>query len=290
MPTSTRRVCFVTCRAWPDISESDRHVKRALEARGIAVTGIPWNTQAERFDGFGAVIFRSNWDYHHVLESFVAWLARWEAEGVRFWNPPDLIRWNLSKQYLLELGQRGVGFIPTVILDEPAARHLPAVLAERGWREAVVKPVVGASAHDATLVTAGDARAVAAAIDEGRIRRPVMVQPFVEDIRTRGEWSLVFIDGELTHAMLKHPAPGDFRVQRHHGGTSVRANPSQGIAEAGRRALAALPIAPLYARVDGVETGGRFLVMEVEVHEPDLYFGAAPDAAEAFAEAIIRRL
>jgi hypothetical protein len=46
----------------------------------------------------------------------------------------------------------------------------------------------------------------------------------------------------------------------------------------------------LYARVDGVETGDGFLVMEVEVHEPGLFFPAAPEAALAFAEAIIRRL
>jgi hypothetical protein len=32
-----------------------------------------------------------------------------------------------------------------------------------------------------------------------------------------------------------------------------------------------------------------FLVMEVELHEPGLFFPLAPRAAEAFAEAIIRR-
>jgi len=32
-----RRICFVTCRTWPEISESDRLVQRALEARGATV-------------------------------------------------------------------------------------------------------------------------------------------------------------------------------------------------------------------------------------------------------------
>ena len=109
---------------------------------------------------------------------------------------------------------------------------------------------------------------------------------FIEEITTRGEWSLVFIEGVLTHAMVKHP--GRLRVQAHYGGTSARAQASPALERAGLRALEALPVAPLYARVDGVETGDGFLVMEVEVHEPGLT--AAPEAAQAFAEAIIRRL
>ena len=45
-----------------------------------------------------------------------------------------------------------------------------------------------------------------------------------------------------------------------------------------------------FLALDGVETAAGFLVMEVEVHEPGLFFGAAPEAASTFAEAIIRRL
>jgi glutathione synthase/RimK-type ligase-like ATP-grasp enzyme len=283
-------VCFVTCLAWPNISESDGLVARALEGQGVAVSALAWNRPEARFDGFDAVIFRASWDYHHAPEAYLAWLARWEAEGVRFWNPPPLIRWNLTKRYLLDLARAGVPVIPTVVLDHPAGIHLPAVLAERGWSRAVVKPVLGASAHDATLLDAGEAGAVAAAIDDGRLRRPVLVQPFIEEIRTRGEWSLVFIDGALTHAMIKRPGAGDFRVQAYHGGTSARAQAPPELERAGLRALGALPVAPLYARVDGVETGDGFLVMEVEVHEPGLFFTAAHDATQAFADAIIRRL
>ena len=61
---------------------------------------------------------------------------------------------------------------------------------------------------------------------------------------------------------------------------------------AARAALAVLPEPPLYARIDGVETSGGFLIMEVEVNEPGLFFTHAPPAAAAasFAEALLRRL
>ena len=283
------RICFVSCARWPEVSESDAFVKRALEARGAAVEARPWNGPGVRFDGFDAVVFRSNWDYHHEPEAFLAWLARGEAAGIAYWNPPALIRWNLSKRYLRDLERAGIPVVPTVILGEDDTDSLPALMAERGWPLAVVKPALSASGHQTTLVPAAEAGAVGRAIADGRIRRPVMVQPFVEEIRARGEWSLVFIDGVFTHAALKHPAPGDFRVQPSHGGRAVGARPDAAVVGAGRHALAALPVAPLYARVDGVETANGFVVMEVEAHEPGLFFPLAPPAAEVFADAILQR-
>jgi glutathione synthase/RimK-type ligase-like ATP-grasp enzyme len=284
------RVCFVTCATWPAVSESDGFVARALERRGATVTPRAWNDAAARFDGFDAVVFRSNWDYHHAPDDFLAWLARWEAAGVRFWNPPDLVRWNLSKRYLGDLERAGVRVVPTAYLDGDEPGALPALLSARGWETAVVKPVLSASAHDTVLVGPEEASAVGKTIAAGGIRRPVMVQPFVEEIRTEGEWSLVFIDGIFTHAALKRPSPGDFRVQPSFGGSSTAERPGAALIAAGRRALDALPLPPLYVRVDGVETARGFVVMEVEAHEPGLFFTLAPQAAETFAEAIFRRI
>jgi len=51
-----------------------------------------------------------------------------------------------------------------------------------------------------------------------------------------------------------------------------------------------LPEAPLYVRIDGVEAASGFTIMEVEAHEPGLFFNLAPEAANVFAEAILRRV
>ena len=85
--------CFVTCATWPAISESDGLVARALAGRGAAVTPRAWNDAAARFDGFDAVVFRSNWDYHHDLAGFTAWLDGLERGGTRVLNAPSLVRW-----------------------------------------------------------------------------------------------------------------------------------------------------------------------------------------------------
>ncbi len=180
--------------------------------------------------------------------------------------------------------------MPTVVLEGDAASQLSAVLAQRQWSTAVVKPIVSASAHDTVLIKDGDVARVVAALQAGKIRQPVLVQPFVEEIVTRGEWSVVFIDGAITHTVLKRPGPGEFRVQPAHGGSAEALPAPADVRTAARRAVAALPVAPLYARIDGVETREGFRVMEVEVNEPGLAFTLAPAAADAFAEAISRRL
>jgi glutathione synthase/RimK-type ligase-like ATP-grasp enzyme len=283
------RVCFVTCAQWPDISESDGHVRRALEARGVAVEGRPWNGPDARFDGFDAVVLRSNWDYHFAPHAFVGWLDHWDPRGVRIWNPPALVRWNLTNRYLLDLAAAGVDVVPTVLLDEQRPEDLVRVMSERGWHSAVMKPVVSASGHDTVLVTAPGAGDVVAALRAGRIRQPAMLQPFLEEVR-HGEWSLVFVDGEFTHAALKRPADGDFRVQPRYGGTATAATPRAKLVSGARRVIQALPVRPLYARIDGIERGDRFLIMEVELNEPALRYQYAPAAAPLLADAMMRWL
>lgn len=285
-----KRICFVTCRTWPEISASDERVKRALEARGAVVEGRAWNAPEADWGGFDAIVLRSNWDYHFDPAAFLAWLDRLERAGARIWNPPALVRWNVTKEYLLELARAGVPTVATVILEDETRGGLEAVMAARGWDRIVMKPVVGASAHDTRLVSAATLDEAVAALAVGAIRRPVLVQPFIEEIQTRGEWSLVFIDALLTHAVLKRPAAGEFRVQPRLGGTVETPAPADGVRAVARLALDALPMPPLYARVDGVETATGFQIMEVEVNEPGLFFPHAPAAADRFAEVLLRRV
>jgi len=284
------RICFVTCRRWPEISESDQVAQRALERRGAVVEARAWNVPGADFRTFDAVVLRSNWEYHLDPEGFRAWLDSLERAGSRIWNPPDLVRWNLSKRYLHDLEAAGVPTVPTVILEPGTADRLETVMVKHGWRAVVIKPEIGASAHDTRLVTDRTVAAATAALESGEIRRPVMIQPFVEEIQSRGEWSLIFIGSAFTHAVLKRPATGDFRVQPRLGGTVEATPPPDGVLAAARAALAALPRAPLYARIDGVETREGFQIMEVEVNEPGLFFTYAPDAAERLAEALLRAL
>jgi hypothetical protein len=78
-----------------------------------------------------------------------------------------------------------------------------------------------------------------------------MVQPFMPEVQTLGEWSLIFLGVEFSHSVRKFPAPGNFLVQSEFGGT-VQATPaSSHLVEKASMVLKAIDEPTLNARVDG---------------------------------------
>jgi glutathione synthase/RimK-type ligase-like ATP-grasp enzyme len=282
------RVALVTCASLRQLNDDDRSLLAELWGLGIEARSAVWDDPSVDWKTFDAAVIRSTWDYHLSPESFFSWLSRLEALGVPLWNPAPVVRANADKSYLKELEAAGVAIAPTEWIAGPG-RKLDEILAARDWDDAVVKPVVSAGAFRTSRVKRGDP-AGQAALDEVLAHSAAMVQPFLPEITEEGEWSFIFLGGEFSHAVLKTPRAGDFRVQEDHGGrTARREAPPELLAQA-REALIAGPRPCLYARVDGVRRGGDFLVVELELIEPFLYLSHAPGAARMFAEAIKARL
>lgn len=306
------RIALVTYAAAPDLTLDDRLLRTALEAAGAEVAPVVWSEEHE-WTAFDLVVLRSTWDYFHRPEEFASWLGDVERAGVDVLNPLKALRWNGDKRYLRDLDRKGVEIIPTIFLDRDAVLaagaasrdggSLASLLQSRGWSEAVVKPSISGGAHGTWRTSARDAAA-----DEGRFRAlresckgDVMIQPFMPEVVADGELSLIFLDGVYSHAAVKRPKPGDFRVQQEHGGHYAPHDPSADLTEqAGRVVEAAAASAGvsrsdlLYARVDGVVQAGfggsRFLLMELECIEPSLFFLQHPAAAERMARSLVARL
>ena len=116
-------------------------------------------------------------------------------------------------------------------------------------------------------------------------------------------WSLVFFGGSYSHAAVKRPEAGDFRVQEDHGGSVAAETPSESLRKRASEVVDAVTAerggdVPLYARVDGIERdrgcggtdGVEFRLLEVELIEPELFFRVDPDAGERLADALLGRL
>lgn len=280
-------ITLVTCRRWPEISASDRLYAEALCRYGVVVQAAPWNGPRAPFTSATAVVLRSNWDYHHELAAFTDWLTWIEQCGVRLFNPAPLVRWNLDKRYLLTLADAGVAIPPTRVVP-PTALAIAQALHETGWKHAVLKPVVGASGHNVRLVEHGTEASALADVhpSPGAL---YLVQEFVPEIQS-GELSCVFFDGEFSHAFVRRPPRGEFRVNSQYGGHLLPANPSTAVVQQACAVLERLPEVPLYARVDGVVRDERFLLMELELNEPALALDLDPRAADRFAAATMLRL
>jgi glutathione synthase/RimK-type ligase-like ATP-grasp enzyme len=284
----TQRIAFVTCQRLPDIHDDDRLVANALERRGLQVTAAVWNDPAVEWRQFDSVVIRAPWDYHFDEPGYAAWLRRCDVDGVNLWNPAATVLANIDKRYLAGFADAGVSIVPIEYLERGQRQSLRTLLERRNWTRAVVKPAVSASAYGTWRTSLATAAADQDRLDEEVMHRSLLVQPFADEIVASGEWSIVFFDGEYSHAVIKRPASGDFRVQEELGGHAEPRDPSPAIVDEARDVLSHAAGPVLYARVDGIERDGRFVLMELEVNEPFLYIGSSSGAAERFADAIVR--
>jgi hypothetical protein len=280
-------IAFVTHAGLPGLSKDDLLAVEELRRRGATVEPAVWDDPGVRWPRYDRVILRSCWDYHLRPGEFLDWLDRMEREGIPLWNPAPVARGNVDKGYLAALAAAGIPVVPTAFLERGEAVDLGPLLDERGWTDVVIKPSVSASAFRTLRIGRGEAVAARAGLEEMAAASRVLIQPFLPEVQTRGEWSLMFLLGEYSHSVLKRPGAGDFRVQAELGGSALPERPAPALVEQARAVVETIPGPWLYARVDGVEIGGTFTLMELELIEPSLFLAADPRAPARFAEAIL---
>ena len=285
-----RRVALATYEAAPKLAPDDQLLAAALERGGIRASPAVWSDRSVDWRSFDGVVIRSCWDYHRRHDEFVSWLDALDASRRRVWNPTPTVRWNSDKRYLIDLARRGVATVPTRIVERGSIARVHDVAAAEGWTRFVVKPAVSASAHETHALTLPLGAEDRAAIERVVAHGEALVQPFVDEVTTDGELSLIFFDGVFSHAAIKRSRRGDFRVQTEHGGTVAPFDVVPSIVAEARRSLDALDEMPLYARVDGVGDERSFRLMELELIEPNVFLALADGSADRFAAAIAGRL
>lgn len=288
------RCAFLSTDDLTDFVTDDELTVVPLGELGWQVDFVPWRADAD-WDAYDVVVVRTTWDYQADAVAFDAALRRIDASRALLCNPLDLMRWNMRKTYLRDLEVNGVRVLPTRWGTAPTPAVLAAHLDELECDEAVIKPVVGANADHAWRVRRDAPPGVLEQVATVYARRDYLIQPFVDAVVDEGEFSLIYFDGAFSHAILKTPKPGDFRVQEEHGGLIRPWQPEPRLLDAGDAVLAAMeviagsPAPPLYARADFVRTaGGGFSIMELELIEPSLYFRTDAGAPARFARAVDR--
>jgi hypothetical protein len=106
----TRRIATYRPLPEPDVDEDP--LLRAFDAAGLAAEMVAWDDALAWADP-QPVLIRSTWNYPHAPAAFADWVRR-VSPAARIWNPPQVIRGNLHKGYLIELAAHGVPVAPTV--------------------------------------------------------------------------------------------------------------------------------------------------------------------------------
>jgi glutathione synthase/RimK-type ligase-like ATP-grasp enzyme len=258
----------------------DLALAAAITDAGGTARIAAWSDPSIDWAASPVAVVRSTWDYHLRGSEWSAWLDHVSTQ-TRLVNAPGLIRWNSVKTYLLELAAKGVSVIPTALYDAHAG--LDALCRERGWTDIVVKPAVGASSHGAkrfagdTIARNGDAHARTLAA-----HNDVLVQPYQAAIEVERERSLVYIDGTFSHAFSK---PGFYA-----GGAAnalEKHDPPEAELALAHATLAALPVQPVFARIDMLPGPKGPMLMEAELIEPLLAFQFGEAGLKRLAKALL---
>lgn len=301
-------VTLATSVDFPDLDADDRALPDALAERGIDPRVAVWNDPDVDWTEAGVVVLRSVRDYakRRHYDAFRAWTRT----VPRLLNHPDVVEWNSDKHYLQELEKRGVPTIPTMWLEpeQNLSKHqvhtrFPA------FGDFVVKPAISSGGRGTGRYTAIDAKSRSEAINDavhhlGR-GRTVMVQRYLEEVDRKGEVSLVYFNGVLSHAVEKapmlHPSFRSIDEEDVHEEIVTAREPSEQEwlwGERVRKAIHGLikgrskrDIQLLFNRVDVVSDGqGGFYLMEVSLIDAGLYLSSAPVALDNFADAIAQRV
>jgi hypothetical protein len=253
----------------------------ALNDEAITISHQPWSAPVHK--AYDLIVPLVAWGYHSAPDRFARALIDLMTAHVR--NPANIVRWNMDKHYLRDLGEAGITTIPTIFVETVTTEAIARARDDFHSNTLVIKPVISAGSKNTVVHRGLD-------VPEGGPKGVAMIQPFMPAIQTEGEWSLIYLGGTLSHAVLKTPKSGDFRSQpEYEAHLRVLSPPEEAhvLAESvmdylGRDRL-------LYARVDMVRAdAGGFCLMEVELIEPDLYLSLTDGGAARFKAAVMAAL
>jgi glutathione synthase/RimK-type ligase-like ATP-grasp enzyme len=255
-----------------------------LQARNWQIDWVPWRSPDVDWDRYDAVYIGTPWDYPEDVSRFIGVLERIDRSAAVLVNDLALVRWGIPKTYLRDLEARGAAIVPSLWHEHLSAGQLSSFFEALSVDHLVIKPVVSTNATDTFLLDRDEASAMELRLLGTFSNRAFVVQPFIENIRKEGEYSLFYFGGNYSHAIRKVPKALDFRVQEEHGANIVAVEPDASLVDCADGIIGLVEPLPVYARCDLVRgADGRFLLMELELIEPSMYLRMHADAPERFA-------
>lgn len=268
----------------------DQILQKALEAQGISVIRVDWAKQGFDWSTVKCAIFRSTWDYSDRFEEFSQW-CQMVKDKTQLINSFEQITWNMDKHYLKELESKGINIPESVFIEPHQKITLSKLHTAYRWSHTVLKPAISAGGRHTYKLHKDYLEDYESIFQELILEESMLLQPFLNSIRTKGELSLMVINGKYTHAVIKMAKEGDFRVQDDFGGSVEPYEPTTAEIEFAEKVVNVCDVLPLYARADLVwDNNGDLALSELELIEPELWFRFKPEAADELAARIANLL
>ncbi len=274
------KLAIATCIELPEPDVDESLLMEALKVAGVDAKLAAWDDPSIDWSAFDLCVIRSTWNYPEFPMEFRDWVQR-VAPQTRVLNPAETILGNIHKSYLLDLAAMGVPVVPTTILPTGSEPNL------NSWRgqAIVIKPAISAGSWLTKKFGPDDSKEASDFLTECLATEDMMVQPYLDSVERGGEVAWVWIDRKVTHGVSKSP--------RFHEGiesVSTAVTPREEDLKCVEEIMAQASPDLLYARIDLMEHEGQWLLSELELIEPSLFFKQNVAALDRFVQAVKTRM
>ncbi len=245
---------------------------------------VVWNDPTINYKNFDYAIIRSCWDYDENVYEFLEKMKEIEKNCTLI-NNYQIVYKNHDKKYLLELEQKGINIIPTVVCDGTDMPKIP-----KNWRNIIVKPTISASGKNTFKINRKNNQKLNETINTiFELGKVPMLQKYLKSIESTGERSIIVIDGKICCTVKKTPKKGNFLVHINQGGKREKVYAKEDEIDFITNLLDKLYEKPAYMRVDFLrDDDNTICLLELEMIEPHLYMAKNPKTAEMLVKYVIK--
>ena len=148
-----KKVALLSMDTLENFHSYDRLLIEPMKKFGWIAEEVSWRNESVNWDDFYAVVVRSTWDYQLSHEKFLSVLENINNSSAHLENNLELMKWNMNKNYLLDLEKKGVQIVKTIWEES----FNPAVVLEYfdkfNSEEIIIKPNISANADNAFRLT-----------------------------------------------------------------------------------------------------------------------------------------
>jgi glutathione synthase/RimK-type ligase-like ATP-grasp enzyme len=276
------RIGIVSSLELPEPDVDAQITLDAFEAAGFQADAPGWDDPSVNWADYDLLLPRATWNYPEKPQEFKAWID-FAASQTILLNPPDILFENIDKSYLFKLEKQGTPIVPTEEFEE---NQFAAYFQNWDVDRIVIKPSIGAGSYLTHYFSSSELKAAVSLAHEITVAGSnPLVQPFMTAVSNGGERSLIWIDGQFTHRIIKQP-----RFDGQNESVSAASTPEIDEIELAEEILAPIESLLLYARVDLIRQDNQLFLNELELIEPSLFFQQKPTALDNLVAGVKKRI
>lgn len=282
-----KNIALAVCNLYKEHNPCDEILAKALVDSNFNVKIEVWDDPDTKWENYDLVILRSACDYIDNVDKFLEWISDVSSK-TKLVNE-EAIKNNCNKIYLKKLEGKGIPIVPTKVAD--SLSDLIAEVNNSVYDDLVIKHSLGAKGLRTFHFKKNQLDQIYQTISEIPINKktPMLVQPFLNDVKECGEISVMFFGGDYSFAVNRKQIKDEATLSSQDE-EEVLYIPTKEEIDFCYKVLSIYEFIPDYARIDFIVSEGQPLLVKTGFIEPNLYFHISPTHVNDFIKVIKKHL